>query len=59
METWVIVLLVIGSLILIAGIIRVITKPFEGILELLLELLFLDVIFSALGAIFEGLSDGL
>jgi hypothetical protein len=45
METWLIVLLVIGALMLIGGIFRVTRKPFVSIGDTLLELLWLDIIF--------------
>lgn len=48
---------VILGIIIMFGILRVLTKPYNGIFELFLDMLWLDLLFDCLGWIFENIDN--
>lgn len=48
---------VILGIIILFGIFRVLTKPYSGIFDLILDMLWLDLLVDCLGWIFENIGD--
>jgi uncharacterized membrane protein len=57
MSTLAIIGLSLLAILVITGIIRVIFKPSDSVLDFILDILWLDLLFDLLGGIFEALGD--